>query len=715
MKRILLPIFILGLASSAYSQVGINTVTPKATLDIAASPLSDNKSEGILIPKLSGDDLRAKNDLYNEDQNGTLLYVTSADTQPLGKTSHVTSVGFYSYDHSLQKWIKLGAGQMANSNVWMTQRVEETDVQVPASTADENISHLGQLAIGFDGITKYELDIPGGVPKEVKHKSFYDLDVRGNYQIRKEMLGATGNTEWYTDALLSLEDYSDVLNNQKIASRGKPDGFLKSTQLYSSLFKGPIANRSSTDKSFVKLKSWGYYPSSFIPFFALIFPDVALKARRNFSANYETGNTNFSRFFDFSDNVKNSTAFGYLEGRINLQTIKIPDEGQYTGDGGLSMSRIFIESPRNNSNYIELTSNSIVDETTKNVESSQVLVKHDGVNFNFRNYGEGVMPRGGSYTFPRTVGTNGQVLALENVREFPDYNDATANLVWKDPIGGGNNWRIQNTTNPATANTENIYQKGNVAIGFNEDDEVSHRTLEVKGDVKLQSQISPSQYNGFENNFSEVGAPYIVFSNLGNVMYTTNDPTFSLPDSKMSYVSSDKDEVRLGSSNLLKSYTNNLDSILELSTSSDHPSFYLRTRKDSEDYDSDYDIKIEGRGGELSLSTMIGRNMGNVKDSEIKMFGNEVQFVFNRGAWKYTFPSEVGEVGQVLAVDDLYTYATTRRTTLKWKDIGDLVVSGALKDKIRSYPSDSHADSDNTLPSGALYKLDGSRAVYQKP
>ena len=59
--------------------VGIGTTDPKTTLDVAGDAATADKADGILTPRLTGDELRAKT-AYNSDHTGALVYVTAADT-----------------------------------------------------------------------------------------------------------------------------------------------------------------------------------------------------------------------------------------------------------------------------------------------------------------------------------------------------------------------------------------------------------------------------------------------------------------------------------------------------------------------------------------------------------------------------------------------------------------------------------------------------------
>lgn len=92
--------FALILSSLIYSQVGINTESPKATLDIAVNLKDPLKPDGIIPPRLKGSDLKNKDALYGPDQKGTIVYVTEtfpvSDTTP--KTINITKVGYYYFD-----------------------------------------------------------------------------------------------------------------------------------------------------------------------------------------------------------------------------------------------------------------------------------------------------------------------------------------------------------------------------------------------------------------------------------------------------------------------------------------------------------------------------------------------------------------------------------------------------------------------------------------
>ena len=86
------------------AQVGINTTTPKATLDITAKNLTGTSPDGLLIPRM--DRLKAQN--MSGTAISTLIYVNNISNGSLsGTTIDMNTPGFYYFDGA--KWIKLSA------------------------------------------------------------------------------------------------------------------------------------------------------------------------------------------------------------------------------------------------------------------------------------------------------------------------------------------------------------------------------------------------------------------------------------------------------------------------------------------------------------------------------------------------------------------------------------------------------------------------------
>lgn len=91
----------------SFAQLGINTSIPKATLDIVGAAADPTKADGIIAPRLTGQQLRNKT--YTPIQNGIMVYITTADTSPQGQTVNVTNPGYYYFDGNANVWISFKA------------------------------------------------------------------------------------------------------------------------------------------------------------------------------------------------------------------------------------------------------------------------------------------------------------------------------------------------------------------------------------------------------------------------------------------------------------------------------------------------------------------------------------------------------------------------------------------------------------------------------
>lgn len=106
MKRSLVALIMLfSISFSGNAQVGVNTNTPMTTLHIENLPSSATVAEGILIPRVTVADLDAQDSKYQNDQNGSLVFVTDNSMGTQGKkTSNINGRGFYFYDAQSSKW-----------------------------------------------------------------------------------------------------------------------------------------------------------------------------------------------------------------------------------------------------------------------------------------------------------------------------------------------------------------------------------------------------------------------------------------------------------------------------------------------------------------------------------------------------------------------------------------------------------------------------------
>ena len=93
--------------ANAQATVGSDS-NPKATLDVVASQTNGTTAEGIIAPRLTGDQLKAADAQYGPLQNSTFVYATAAVTTASPKTINVKKPGFYYYDAAKSIWIAFG-------------------------------------------------------------------------------------------------------------------------------------------------------------------------------------------------------------------------------------------------------------------------------------------------------------------------------------------------------------------------------------------------------------------------------------------------------------------------------------------------------------------------------------------------------------------------------------------------------------------------------
>lgn len=172
MTRKLFPaLFLVG--SFTFAQVGVNTENPNATLDVVGSPADNTKFDGIIVPKITGDQLRAKT--YTQSQTSALVYVTTADSAPSGQTLDVTLPGYYYFngDSSVNKWIRINSEKPTEP--WQIQGTGSFSTQ-----NTDNIYQHGKVAIGTSSSTTVstkQLDVNGDFKsKYTDGTNYYGLE-----------------------------------------------------------------------------------------------------------------------------------------------------------------------------------------------------------------------------------------------------------------------------------------------------------------------------------------------------------------------------------------------------------------------------------------------------------------------------------------------------------------------------------------------------------
>ncbi|CAA7386363.1 hypothetical protein [Chryseobacterium fistulae] len=222
-------LFVL-LASMLFSfplmgQVGINTTSPKATLEVNAKNFDGATSEGLLSPRLSGDALHNADlkGVYREAQDGILIFVTAAPSPSnrVGQTLNIDGRGFYYYDYPENRWTKLDVRVPVNeisSNQAFSKGVSEFNKGAFSFLSSAALTKVNQwitkglneskLLAAFNKATNKE----ALVTKLESSKSIYhqrvhieDWDnipgiVKSNY-VRNGLSSAKTNSSWNNAAL----------------------------------------------------------------------------------------------------------------------------------------------------------------------------------------------------------------------------------------------------------------------------------------------------------------------------------------------------------------------------------------------------------------------------------------------------------------------------------------------------------------------------------
>ncbi|MDP9962137.1 hypothetical protein [Chryseobacterium lathyri] len=105
------------------SQIGINTNNPKSTLDVTAKTTDGTKPEGLIAPRLSGDQIQAGDAQYTMDQKGSIIYATSPVAAASPKTINITEEGYYFFDGNIWQKINQDTSIYKNNGTLASNRV----------------------------------------------------------------------------------------------------------------------------------------------------------------------------------------------------------------------------------------------------------------------------------------------------------------------------------------------------------------------------------------------------------------------------------------------------------------------------------------------------------------------------------------------------------------------------------------------------------------
>jgi hypothetical protein len=172
LKKLLMFSFAIMAGTTVFSQVGVNTNTPQTTLDITAIETDGSTAEGIMAPRLTGDQIKGKDLRYTLAQTGAMVYATEAVVGvPAGKTVNITTKGYYFFDGIL--WQKI-----ARSSVIFTASLGDGD----GGDINATIASNGFNTVPLPAVTS---NVGGGIWNGTNNT--YRVPASGTYMIKSSI------------------------------------------------------------------------------------------------------------------------------------------------------------------------------------------------------------------------------------------------------------------------------------------------------------------------------------------------------------------------------------------------------------------------------------------------------------------------------------------------------------------------------------------------
>lgn len=173
----LLPTILIGVFS--YGQFGINNISPKSTVDMTSKKTDGSTAEGLLIPRVTGNQLKAAETaaVYAADQHATLVFITAApdSSNRTGQVEGVDVPGFYYFDAGSNRWLKiLSSGKstavVAELLCYAATHVGVLEATNPSSDVSATFPYNGgnggvysELIVPSEGVKGLNAILPSGM------------------------------------------------------------------------------------------------------------------------------------------------------------------------------------------------------------------------------------------------------------------------------------------------------------------------------------------------------------------------------------------------------------------------------------------------------------------------------------------------------------------------------------------------------------------------
>ncbi|MEZ7508661.1 hypothetical protein QO190_05535 [Cloacibacterium sp. Arc13] len=201
LSHLLLTLIVL----SIQGQVGINTQTPEATLEVVGKPNDANHYDGIIPPRIAGDQLAAKT--YSSSKKGSVVFVTSPATNLSGQVIQITEPGLYYFDGNLWQTFSKEK-QPTEYRILLTFDHNSTAALSATSTWFAPVNYNGNTNAYLMASKFYTIGTKnyGGLKGSVSFRK-----VNGIVNVKFQIFRSTDSEPITSDALINIPDiFSDI-------------------------------------------------------------------------------------------------------------------------------------------------------------------------------------------------------------------------------------------------------------------------------------------------------------------------------------------------------------------------------------------------------------------------------------------------------------------------------------------------------------------------
>jgi hypothetical protein len=122
---VLIGLTLCTMKTNAQVTIGSDT-TPNTTLEVVGKA-SSTTADGVMMPRLTGDELAAKDNMYGTNQTSAMVYITAAVTSSSAKTQNVTAAGYYYFDGTVWQAAK-GNGATVTADNGLTKTADNVQL-----------------------------------------------------------------------------------------------------------------------------------------------------------------------------------------------------------------------------------------------------------------------------------------------------------------------------------------------------------------------------------------------------------------------------------------------------------------------------------------------------------------------------------------------------------------------------------------------------------